>query len=159
MSQSGPTEVHPHLPHTVLPNANWADAFEIETDRGFADMKAVANCMVGTMPNWSKHLLRLRNILVAPFGLKPGDPRGNQPDAEHIDFFPVLEQEDARIVLGLDDQHLDFRIVLERHSSEAGARYRLTTLVEQHNPFGRIYIFLIAPFHKRIVQSVMKNAL
>lgn len=153
------TAVQSSLPSIVFPNADWADAYEIETNRNFKDMKSVALCIVGTMPAWAKRLLWLRNVLVAPLGLKPGDSRVIEGDAEHIDFFPVLSQADEQIVLGLDDRHLNFRILLERQPCETGARYRLTTLVERHNLFGRIYLFLITPFHKWIVRSVLSNAL
>lgn len=157
--QISPNEVPPDLPRSVLPEGDWADAFEIETDRKFENMKAVAVCMVGNMPRWSKRLLWIRNVLVAPFGLKTGDQSINSADADRVDFFLVLVEDKARIVLGLDDRHLNFRILLERHPAESVVRYRLTTLVERHNLFGRLYIFLISPFHKRIVQSMMKNAL
>jgi hypothetical protein len=157
--QTSPIEVPPHLPDAALPDADWADAFEIQTDRELADLKAVADCMVGAMPFWAGPLLWLRNILVAPFGLKPADPGAIPATADRAGFFPVLSQDSGRIVLGLDDRHLDFRIVLERRPCASGDGYRLTTLVERHNRFGRLYIFLISPFHKRIVRSVMKNAL
>jgi len=82
-----------------------------------------------------------------------------EENADHIDFFPVLSESDEKIVLGLDDRHLDFRILLERQPKANCARYRLTTLVKRHNLFGRIYLFLITPFHKLIVRSVLTNAL
>ena len=157
--QIRPTAVQPHLPSTALPNADWADAYEIETQREFPDMKSAALCIVGGMPRWAKPLLWLRNVIVAPFGLKPGDQRIVQADVEHVDFFPILSETDEQIVLGLDDRHLDFRILLERQAAQSGARYRLTTLVERHNLFGRTYLFLITPFHKLIVRSVLTNAL
>jgi len=61
--------------------------------------------------------------------------------------------------LGLDDRHLDFRIIVDRREVNSGFRLRATTLVERHNVFGRLYIAVITPFHRLIVQSVMKNAL
>jgi hypothetical protein len=154
-----PTAVQPNLPSDVLPNADWADAYEIETRRDFANMKSAAFCMVGTMPRWAKPLLWLRNMLVAPFGLQRGDQSIVETDADHIDFFPVLSENDQEIVLGLDDRHLNFRILLERRTEANRTRYRLTTLVERHNLFGRTYLFLITPFHKLIVRSVLTNAL
>lgn len=157
--QTRSTAVQPDLPSAVLPNADWADAYEIETRRDFANMRSAAFCMVSTMPRWAKPLLWLRNVLVAPFGLKPGDQRIVEENADHIDFFSVLSESDEKIVLGLDDRHLDFRILLERQPKANSARYRLTTLVKWHNRFGRIYLFLITPFHKLIVRSVLTNAL
>lgn len=157
--QTRPTAVQPSLPCAALPSADWADAYEIETQRKFLDMNGAALCIVGGMPRWAKPLLWLRNVIVAPFGLKPGDQRVVQAGVVHIDFFPVLSETEEQIVLGLDDRHLDFRILLERQTIQGGTRYRLTTLVEQHNLFGRVYLFLITPFHKWIVRSVLTNAL
>ena len=157
--QTRPTAVQPSLPYTALPSADWADAYEIETHRKFLDMNAAALCIVGGMPRWAQSLLWLRNVIVAPFGLKPGDQRVVQAAVDHIDFFPVLSETEEQIVLGLDDRHLDFRILLERQTIQGGARYRLTTLVNRHNLFGRVYLFLITPFHKWIVRSVLTNAL
>lgn len=159
MTQIGPREIQPRLPDPALSAANWADTYEIQTSRRFPDIKAVAICMLAKMPPFAEPLLRLRNILVAPFGLKPGDLRGAQPQDTHIGFFPILAEDSGRIVLGLDDWHLDFRIVLEEHASPTGTRYRLTTLVQRHNLFGRTYIALITPFHKLIVKAAMRNAL
>jgi len=31
--------------------------------------------------------------------------------------------------------------------------------MDRHNLFGRVYLFLITPFHKWIVRSVLTNAL
>ena len=143
----------------MLPRADRADAYEIETQRKFSDMKAAALYIVGEIPRWAKPLLWLRNIIVGPFGLKPGDHRVVKANVDHVDFFPVLSEADEQIVLGLDDRHLNFRILLERHVAQGGVRYRLTTLVERHNLFGRVYLFLITPFHKWIVRSVLTNAL
>jgi len=115
-----PIPLQPALPSAVLPNTDWADAYEIETNRILPDMKSAALCIVGTMPRWAKRLLWLRNVLVAPFGLKPGNQTIVDADAEHVDFFPVLFEDDDQIVLGLDDRHLDFRILLERQPSTNG---------------------------------------
>jgi len=156
--QTRPTSVKPTLPSTVLPHADWADAYEIETRREFSDMKAAALCIVGGMPRWAKPRLWLRNVIVAPFDLKPGNHSIVQTDVDHVDFFPMLTETEEHIVLGLDDRHLDFSILFERQTSQDGARYRLTTLVERHNLFGRVYLFAITPFHKWIIRSVLSNA-
>lgn len=154
-----PTAVQPNLPSAILPNADWADAYEIETKRDFDNMRSAAFCMMDTMPAWTKPLLWLRNVIVAPFGLKRADQSIVEEDKDYIDFFPVLSESEQEIVVGLDDRHLDFRILLERQSGANSARYRLTTLVERHNGLGRIYLFLITPFHKWIVRTVLTNAL
>jgi len=153
-----PVEVTPRLPDTALPEADWADAFEMTTGRRFASMREVAQATVGSMPTWSRRLLKLRNVVVRPFGLKP-DGMADAPDSDaRIDIFPILDERADRIVLGLDDTHLNFRIVIERNPLEAGDQIRVTTLVQRHNLFGRMYIAAITPFHKAIATASMRQA-
>ena len=149
-------EVPVALPHLVLPDANWADAFEVQTSKSFASMRALASQTIGSMPGWARVLLKLRNILVVPFGLKAD---GLKEAEDRIDIFPVLEETHDQIVLGLDDRHLNFRIVVECFAQEHGNRVRATTLVTRHNLFGRLYIAAVTPFHRTIVQSVLRRAL
>lgn len=153
-----PVEVAPHMPDTALPGADWADAFEVTTSRRFSGMREIAQATVGSMPPWSRGLLKLRNLVVRPFGLKP-DGMAEAPDSNaRIDIFPILEERADRIVLGLDDVHLDFRIVIERDPPETGNRIRVTTLVQRHNLFGRLYIAAITPFHKAIAAAAIRQA-
>ncbi|SPH20380.1 hypothetical protein ASD8599_01116 [Ascidiaceihabitans donghaensis] len=154
-----PVEVEPRLPNPVLPTANWADAFEIETLRVFSDMRQLAEQTIGSMPRWARWLLAIRNILVVPFGLKSDGMDDAQGTADCIDIFPVLDETKDRIVLGFDDRHLDFRIVVDREAADRASLLRATTLVDRHNAMGRFYIAVVAPFHRVIVKSVLKNAL
>lgn len=156
---TGPVPVAAHLPDPHLPDANWADAYEVQTSREFTDMRSLAQQTIGAMPRWAKGLLWLRNIVVAPFGLKPDGLQDAAPQTRCIGIFPILHQTNTQIVLGLDDRHLDFRIVVDRHMTAGTSRIRATTLVQRHNAFGRIYITLITPFHRLIVRSVLSNAL
>lgn len=157
-SPGEPVEVTPRLPDAALPEADWADAFEITTRRHFASMREIAQATVGSMPSWSRRLLKIRNIVVRPFGLKP-DGITDAPDRDgRIDIFPILDESPDRIVLGLDDAHLNFRIVIERNVMETGGQIRVTTLVQRHNLFGRLYIAVITPFHKAIAAASIRQA-
>jgi hypothetical protein len=88
-----------------------------------------------SLPSWAGALLRLRNTLVRPFGLKTGTP--GQP------IFPVCRETTDEIVLGTDDRHLDFRIGLIR----AEGRLYMSTLVHPYNVWGRAYLATVMPFH------------
>lgn len=158
-ANSGPIEVQPRLPDPVLPNADWADAFEITTPRTFATMKALAEQTVGAMPRWAEYLLWLRNSVVAPFGLKSDGKQDATADTNIVGIFPILEETEDRIVLGLNDRHLDFRILIEQAQQDKGTRIRTTTLVQRHNAFGKLYIAVVFPFHKAIVAAVVKQAI
>ena len=153
-----PVEIAPRLPDTALPRADWADAFGIITARRFENMREIAQATVGSMPRRSRCLLNIHNIVVRPFSLKT-DGLNDAPDKNaRIDIFPILEEDADRIVLGLDDVHLDFRIVIERHRREIDTCIRVTTLVQRHNLFGRIYIGAITPFHKVIAAAAIRQA-
>ena len=78
-------------------------------------------------------MLTLRNLMVAPFGLK-GRARRTEADAPSlIGIFPVVSETRERLVAGFNDRHLDFRVVVdiqrlparaegpERHRDHAGA--------------------------------------
>ena len=154
MNRNRPVEVPPDLPDAALPDADWADAFEMTAGRRFGGMRELATATVGAMPRWARGLLWLRNVLVAPFGLKTNG-HGDAPDPERrVGIFPVVEEHPDRIVLGLDDRHLDFRIVVTQRAQ----RFRVTTLVHRHNLAGRAYIASITPFHKVIVAAIMRRA-
>ena len=88
-----------------------------------------------SLPRWAGALLRLRNALVRPFGLKTGEP--GQP------IFPTCHETEDEIILGTDDRHLDFRIGLIRQDG----RLFMSTWVHPHNRWGRAYLALVMPFH------------
>jgi hypothetical protein len=88
-----------------------------------------------SLPAWAGALLRLRNTLVRPFGLKTG--------TEGAPIFPVCHETADQIILGTDDRHLDFRIGLIR----ADGRLYMSTWVHPHNAWGRAYLAAVMPFH------------
>jgi hypothetical protein len=76
-----------------------------------------------------------------------------------IGFFPVVSETPNRIVLGFDDWHLDFRVVVDV-SALADDRQQVTatTLVRTHNRAGRVYLAAIMPFHRVIVRTLLARA-
>lgn len=139
----------------LLPEANFADAFSLVVDDPGLDAVAAAHRAMERPPGWIVSLMALRDLLVRPLGLRT---RHDQPlmRTERIGGFPVLSQTPQRVVMGLDDQHLDFRLAVD--VAELDARRRevtATTLVKTHNRLGRAYLTLILPFHRRIVPGIM----
>lgn len=107
-------------------------------------------------PKSISYLLALRNAVVAPFGLKTGREAGDT--REWIGLFPVEVMTADRIVLGFDDKHLDFRVVVDVTPTAGGCEVTATTLVREHNLLGRLYLTTILPFHKAIVPALLKRA-
>ncbi len=147
--------------HTCL-----ADAYEIRLPPGTStDPEALARFVLSQQAPWMAGLMRVRDALVAGFGLKTSRMLTDPPDARatrRIGIFRIFETHANEIVLGEDDKHLDFRLSLMRQTqgSASGdeATLTLSTTVHCHNALGRGYILLIAPFHRHIVQSMLHRA-
>jgi Protein of unknown function (DUF2867) len=107
--------------------------------------------MVERRPRWVDGLLLLRNLAVTPFRLKREAPTG----AERIGIFPVVSASPQRVVMGFDDTHLDFRVVVEVGSDKRGQKITATTLVRTKNRLGRLYLAAVKPFHRVIVPAML----
>jgi hypothetical protein len=92
-------------------------------------------------------VLRARDLLVGLVGLKPAVTGADE-------LFPVLVDTPKLAVVGLDDAHLDFRIVI---SLERG-RVRCVTVVRRHNTLGHAYFAMVRPFHRRLVPYLLARA-
>ncbi|MDZ7873160.1 MAG: DUF2867 domain-containing protein [Rhizobium sp.] len=116
----------------------------------------VASELMGRAPRWVGALLKIRNRIVGLFGLKSAELELTGQD--RIGGFPVLAQDEQHVLLGFNDKHLDFRIIVAVEPEGAGHQHvSLTTLVKRHNLFGRIYILFVTPFHKLIVKTFLKR--
>ena len=144
----------------LLSGAQFIDAFRVDLEGRALDARNAAERMMGHSPAWIEALLTLRNVLVAPFGLKTSGKSENPP-RETIGLFPILTQTPDRLVAGFNDKHLDFRVVVDVAApgadSEAGQQVTATTLVKTHNVFGRIYLAIILPFHRLIVPAMLRK--
>jgi hypothetical protein len=141
--------------NTLLPGAQFIDAYSVSVNDAALDARHAAEKMTARGSRWTEALLRLRNYLVAPFGLKTAVPTGNNaPDS--VGIFPVLSETPGRLVAGLDDAHLDFRLVLDVAGTGSERRVTATTLVLTHNFLGRAYLAIILPFHRLIVPSMLR---
>lgn len=148
-------EINPNVDaNALLAGAQFADAFTIALDKGALDARQAAERMMGRSPWWVDALLKLRNLLVGPFGLKTS---GRREASDIIGLFPVLSQTPDRLIAGFDDSHLDFRVVVDVVKSGNGQSVTATTLVLTHNRFGRVYLATILPFHRLIVPTMLRQ--
>src|SRR3990170_4253892 len=131
----------------LLAGAQFADAFGLDIDGRALDARQAAERMIGRSPRWIDALVTLRNILVAPFGLKTSGASAATP-GDMIGIFPVVSQTPDRLVAGFNDSHLDFRAVVDVATDGAGQQVTATTLVKTHNRLGRTYLAIILPFHR-----------
>lgn len=129
-----------------LPGWDYADAYDVMVDGDGPDSALTAiRCLSGSGPG--RLMLRARDLLVSAVGLKPAVSGADE-------LFPVLVDTPQLAVVGLDDSHLDFRILVRLD----GRRVRCVTVVRRHNALGRAYFAVVRPFHRRLVPYLLARA-
>lgn len=139
-----------------------ADAFAIGLPPGTSlDPEVLARFVVANQPSWVGWLMRVRDLIVARFGLKTAAQLAADVHAGRIGIFRIYSVNETEIVVGENDRHLDFRasfLVAPAIAPASGAQLTASTVVHCHNLLGRTYIFMIAPFHRLIVKASLRRA-
>jgi len=135
----------------AFPRWDFADAYEMTLSAGADDdPMRWAHMLFAAPPRWISATMRLRNALVAPFGLQRPAPAATG--------FPVLASSDREVLLGLDDVHLDFRASILTRERDGRRVVTVSTMVRLHNRLGRAYFGLVRPVHPLIVRAMMCRA-
>jgi Protein of unknown function (DUF2867) len=143
-------------PATLLAGAQFMDAYRLEVGGAALDARQAAIRMMARVPRWVDALLVLRNIIVAPFGLKTSGEARRAP-RDIIGIFPVVSETPDRLVAGFNDKHLDFRVVVDVATTGQRQSVTATTLVLTHNWLGRTYLAIIMPFHRLVVRAMLRQ--
>jgi uncharacterized protein DUF2867 len=150
---------------SVYASTNLADAYSIELPPGAStNPELLARFIFSQQAPWVSSLLAVRDALVGTLGLKTAEQLtslGAESKSGRLGIFKIYETSPSEVILGEDDKHLDFRLsVLCSNQLSLGGKRHLTlsTVVHCHNLLGRLYIFVIAPFHRLVVQSSLRRA-
>lgn len=142
-------------------HADLVDAFAVQLTQG-ADtaIRPIAQAVLGQPAPWFKVLLSIRDRVVRLFGLQTSAQlRNANAEGDRIDFFPIISADDDEIILGEDDQHLDFRLSVSVQRDASGPDLVFaTTVVRCNNRLGHIYLAAIKPFHRAVVRSNLRRA-
>lgn len=129
--------------------ADYIDSFsnEVETKESITP-DAFFNMAFTQFPTWIDWLLKLRNTIVKPLEL---DTTSRFSDS-------ICDRNDNEIIWGMPDKHLDFHVSMWCGEYRDGKQeLRITTFVKYNNWLGRAYFFIIRPFHRIIIRSILKN--
>ena len=101
-------------------------------------------------PKWGLWLLKVRDLIVKPLGLKT--------NKTFIDL--IIEENNEEIILGTDDKHLTFYISIYCSKNyNKRQSVSLTTIVKYNNLLGKIYFYIIWIFHRIVVKYLFKRAI
>ena len=121
-------------------------------------------CFWTDMPVWIKALFKLRDFLVKFAGLKSSWSNDMKEFEKCIrtggtyEFVSVPAKNGNETVLLLSDRHLNAYISIHVENREKHKTISAITLVNFKNKLGRVYFFIIRPFHGLIVKSLLKRS-
>jgi hypothetical protein len=121
-------------------------------------MQDILRGFFSSTPAFVRVTMRARDFLVAIVGLKSASaPRGLNvtrfKEGDQIGLFTICVVTPAYAVIGADDRHLDFRVSLEIKDRTLVC----STEVKFNMKLGRIYFFIIKPFHRIVVPAMLKS--
>ncbi|HXV94465.1 MAG TPA: DUF2867 domain-containing protein [Pseudonocardia sp.] len=129
----------------ALPRVHHADAFAVARRPGTpADPQVWADALFRDPPRWVVAALGLRQALVGLAGIPRSRPSS----------FDTVARRADEVLLGTDDEHLDFRasVLVEPE------RVVLSTVVTLHGARGRAYFALVRLVHPAIVRAMLTRA-
>lgn len=145
-------------------DANFADAYEVLIPASELSATELYRAISRETPGWVAALMRLRNQLVQPFGLKNlGDmaavPPGEAIPGKRMGLFEVVSSSPNELVLQDNDKHLLVQLSLFKQlHDDAHDKLTLSTVVHIHNALGRLYMAFVGPAHKVIAPAVVRRA-
>lgn len=139
----------------LFKSLDFADTFSTTNHEN--DLEEISKRIFTLKSKWIIALFELRNKLVGFFGLKTEMPSDYNEDfaiGGYVGFFKIYDLSEEEVILGADDKHLKFRVGIHK-TPAATNNIKVTTLVQLNNTFGKIYMKIIAPFHRLIVKKMV----
>ena len=129
--------------------ADYVDSFaQIVVCEKMITPEEFRNFAFNQLPAWINWLMRLRNAIVKPLGL---DTSGRFTDM-------ICASSSNEDIFGMPDKHLNFHVSMWCGEYQNGKQeLRITTVVKYNIWFGRVYFFVIRPFHRIIIRSILKS--
>jgi hypothetical protein len=121
----------------------------------------------GHHPKWMRLVLIARNAIASVCGLDtPTASEINHVErkagygvGDTIGVWPIFHLNDLELVAGRDNKHLDFRLSVLKEAGGTGANVVVSTVCTVHNGFGKLYLFLVVPFHRWGVRHLLSRAI
>jgi len=118
-------------------------------------------------PLWMKLLLIVRNKLASLAGLDAPtaseflhvEIKDSYVVGEKIGVWPIFWLSENEIVAGRNNKHLDFRLSVLKVFDGDETSVVVSTICAAHNLSGKLYLFLVVPFHRYGVRKLMASAL
>jgi hypothetical protein len=155
------------LDRAMVGASDFRDSYRVPLAHPERGMAEIFFAVFGHTPLWMKATLILRNALARLGGLEvPQVAEIMRPEirnayraGDKIGPWPVFFVGDDEIIAGRDNKHMDFRLSVLKVRDADAADVVVSTVCSVHNLFGKIYLFVIVPFHRAGVQGLLARAL
>jgi hypothetical protein len=154
------------LSRDLIRTAHFHDSYRAPLAHPELGIVDIFFALFGHTPLWMKLLLIVRNTIAGLFGLEvPTVGEIMKPEvrcaysvSEKIGPWPIFHIDDNEVVAGRNNKHMDFRLSVLKAMEGDTASVVVSTTCTVHNVYGKIYLFLIVPFHRHGVRSLISNA-
>lgn len=139
---------------------DFEDCYSFEIKNGQQSIRELYLSIFSSAPKWVEGMMKFRNRIVRLFGLKTEMTRNENTNFEvgdKVGIFKIYDIKENEIIAGEDDKHLNFRVSIHRVVAEK-TTVSIATLVQYNNWFGKLYFFIVKPFHTIVVKSLIKKA-
>ncbi|WP_109852008.1 DUF2867 domain-containing protein [Aquimarina sp. AU58] len=146
---------------------SYSDVFQLRTT-SLKEVPKPKDCMIAFFKAFSPFFTKLllsREKIAKKLGLKTATKltqveretylnefEGNIGDS--IAIFDVLDKNDIELLTGQTDKHLDFKLSFISYEEGDDKIMELATIVKIHNTLGKIYFFLVKPFHRYFMKKI-----
>jgi len=154
------------LDRELVGQCDFRDSYRVPLSHPERSMAEIFFAVFGHTPLWMKTMLIVRNAAARLAGLEVPtvaeimrpDVRNTYRVGDKIGPWPVFFVGENEIIAGRDNKHMDFRLSVLKVRSGDAADVVVTTVCSVHNLFGRVYLFLIVPFHRAGVRGLLARA-
>ncbi len=149
-----------------LNRIDFADAYQVPLSHPVMDIGDAYMAIFGFAPTWVRWLMSLRGHIAVRLGLAHPfdtapisfDEKPRLQPGVRAGPFTVQSISTDEIIVGDNDKHLNFRISVLKTECKGQCFVTVSTGVEMHNRLGRIYMFVVKPFHRFIASFMIQQA-
>ncbi len=139
-----------------LVRIDFSDAYQGHVAQPHTTAIQAARAIFENPPRFAVVLMAIRNAIVQLFGLKTPNELDHAGSSHRmVGIFPLLSESHQEVIIGGNDKHLDFRICISIHENKSGCELTMSTLVSFNNLFGKIYLFMVMPFHRMLCRHML----
>jgi hypothetical protein len=155
------------LSRELIERAYFRDSYRAPLSRGELGIVDVFLGIFAHHPLWMKLLLIVRNKVATLTGLDAPtaseilhvEIKDRYVVGEKIGVWPIFSLSENEVVTGRNNKHMDFRLSVLKVPDGDGTSVVVSTICTVHNLAGKLYLFLVIPFHRYGVRNLMANAL